>query len=195
MDVKQAFLLRYNPIHEYHIPFFFNEIPEDKLRALPSPGINPIAWCLWHVARTEDIGVNRMVTDGRQVFDDGNWTERLKIPFRHFGIGMTSREVAGIAGTIDIRLLQDYSKEVAKRTLEIVGKLEIVSLDEIVPDEHILKVLGEEGAVKTERLKDSLGNYQGNSRGWFLMHMGMTHTYIHIGEMNTVASLMGIHRI
>ena len=195
MDLKQAFLLRYAPIREFHIPFFYKDLPEVKLRSRPVTGVNPIAWCLWHVARTEDIGLNRMVTDGKQVFDEGGWMEKLKLPIRHYGIGMTEDEVLNVAATIDIHLLQEYARQVGERTLEIVDKLDPCSLDAIVTDEYIIRVLKEEGAVKPERIKGSLEAYQGNPKGWFLMHMGMTHTYIHIGEMNTVASLMGFHRI
>ncbi len=195
MDLKQAFLLRYTALREFHIPFFYNEIPEDKLRSRPMKEVNPIAWCLWHVARTEDIGINRMVTDGKQVFDEGGWMDKLQLPYRHFGIGMTAVEVAGVAVTIDIHLLQEYATKVGERTLQVVDKLDSASLDAIVSDDFILQVLKEEGAVKPEKVKASLAAYQGNPKGWFLMHMGMTHTYIHVGEMNTIASLMGIHRI
>jgi len=195
MDLKQAFLLRYTAIREFHIPFFYKEIPEEKLRSQPSKEVNPIIWCLWHIARTEDIGINRMATDGKQVFDDGGWMDKLKPPYRHFGIGMTAAEVAGMAATIDIQLLREYATRVGERTFEIVDKLDPACLDAIVSEDHILQVLKEEGAVKPEKVKDSLAAYQGNPRGWFLMHMGMTHTYIHIGEMNTIASLMGFHRI
>jgi hypothetical protein len=195
MDLKQAFLLRYTALREFHIPFFYKEIPEDKLRSRPVKEVNPIAWCLWHITRTEDIGLNRMVTNSSQVFDDGSWMDRLKLPYRHFGIGMTAAEVAGVAATIDIHLLEEYSTQVGERSVEIVNRLDPVSLDAIVTDDYILQVLKEEGAVKPEKVMDSLAAYRGNPKGWFLMHMCMTHTYIHIGEMNTIASLMGIYRI
>ena len=195
MDLRQAFLLRYVPLQEFHIPFFYEKVPEDNLRLQPVNGVNPIVWCLWHVARTEDIGLNRMATDGKQVFDEGGWQEKLKLPFRHFGIGMTEDEVARLASTIDIRLLHQYAKQVGNRTVVIVENLVPSSLDAIVSDEYVTRVLKDEGAVKPENFKRSFEAYQGNAKGWFLMHMGMTHTYIHVGEMNTVASLMGIHRI
>jgi hypothetical protein len=189
MDLKQAFLLRYNPIIEYHFTYFYNELTEQQLRSRPSEAVNPILWCLWHVARTEDIGINRMATDGRQVFDDGGWQEKLHLNFRHFGIGMTAAEVTSLSETLDIQTLKQYHQAVGERTLDVS------TLDAIVTDEHVTQVLTAEGAVKPERLKSAFDAYQGNSKGWFLMHMCLTHTYIHIGEMNTIASLMGINRI
>ena len=195
MDLKQAFLLRYNPIMEYHFTYFYNELTEQQLRSRPSEAVNPILWCLWHVARTEDIGINRMATDGKQVFDDGGWQEKLSLKFRHFGIGMTAQEVTALSEALDIQTLKQYHQAVGERTLEVVNKLDAPSLDAIVTDEHVTHVLSAESAVKPERFKSAFEAYQGNSRGWFLMHMGLTHTYIHIGEMNTIASLMGINRI
>lgn len=36
--------------------------------------------------------------------------------------------------------------------------------------------------------------FQGMTRGWMLMHLGLTQTFQHIGEA-TIASLMGIHSV
>jgi hypothetical protein len=39
------------------------EWPEEALRYRPSPAINSAAWLIWHIARCEDVGVNRLVAD------------------------------------------------------------------------------------------------------------------------------------
>lgn len=52
-----------------------------------------------------------------------------------------------------------------------------------------------EGAVRDQEASQVIEAYQGTTKGWILMHLGLTHTFQHIGEATTIASLMGIHRV
>ena len=71
----------------------------EQLRRRPVKGSNSLAWLLWHMARIEDVAVNVVVANRRQVFDEG-WAERLKVPRRnamHLGEAITIRGQAGLA--------------------------------------------------------------------------------------------------
>src|SRR5512140_3062700 len=105
-----------------------------------------------------------MVTDGGQVVDYGGWQEKLSFKFRHFGIGMTVQEVTTLSKTLDIQTLKQYHQAVGERTLAVVNKLDVSSLDAIVTDEHVTHVLNAEDAVKPERFKSAFEAYQGNSK-------------------------------
>jgi hypothetical protein len=50
---------------------------DSQLRARPF-GLHSIAWLLWHISRCEDIGVNRILVDRKQVLDEGGWIDRLR---------------------------------------------------------------------------------------------------------------------
>jgi DinB superfamily len=57
-------------------------LSEDQIRAAAAPGANSIAWLLWHMARSEDIGVNLFVAGRPQVIEDSDWARRLNISDR-----------------------------------------------------------------------------------------------------------------
>jgi hypothetical protein len=62
----------YGAIHTTLTDALLQDLDAAQLRRCPAPGVNAIAWLLWHMARCEDVGVNRLVSDGRQVLDDGS---------------------------------------------------------------------------------------------------------------------------
>jgi hypothetical protein len=194
MDLKQAFLLRYVPIHDHYFKFYYDALTEEQFRQRPAALVNPPAWIFWHAARAEDIGVNRLATKGTQVVDENEWLEKMKVPFRHFGIGMTFEEVNYFAMKVDIHALHAYHQAVGKRTVDLLEKLDIESLDLPVPEDYLMKVLKDEGAVRNDNLAGVRESYLNKTRGWFLMHLGLTHTFQHVGEVTTVASLLGVQR-
>jgi hypothetical protein len=118
----------------------------------------------------------------------------MNVPFRHFGIGMTSKEVTDLGKAIDIHALGEYHQAVGRRTKEAVEGEHEIDLDQVLEDGYLYQVLGDEGAVRSAELSNVFNSYQGMSRGWVLMHLGLTHTFQHIGEATTIASLLGIQR-
>jgi hypothetical protein len=92
MDAKQLFFERYHGFREYP-ELLVAGMTEQQLRHSPHPAVNPITWILWHIARCEDMGVNRLIVDRPQVLDDRTWASRLGVPERHIGTGMTKKEV------------------------------------------------------------------------------------------------------
>jgi DinB family protein len=74
------------------------------------PGLNSIAWNLWHITRAEDVGVNRFVADRGQVLDDEGWLDRLGIDIRHQGTGQTAEEATTTTNRLDLEALRGYTK-------------------------------------------------------------------------------------
>jgi hypothetical protein len=95
MDVTQLFRQRYDVLYEFWLGGIWKDVPEDLMRQRPHPRVNSIAWNLWRLTRVEDAGLNRFVVDRSQVLDDGQWRQRMNVPWRHHGSGMTFAEVAG----------------------------------------------------------------------------------------------------
>ena len=99
MDLLSFFLLQHARVHSADmaggvspIDRVFGGLTDEQMRARPGKGVNSPVWLLWHMARTEDVAVNLVVTDTGQVLDDG-WAPRLNVPCRHMGTGMTDDEV------------------------------------------------------------------------------------------------------
>lgn len=190
MDAVDFFLLRYAELHRRIPDELLTALPEAQLRGRPHPGVNTVAWLLWHTARIEDVGVNRFVTDRPQVLDDG-WGERLAVGRRDVGTGMNDAEVDDLSARIDLPALRGYWEAVTRRTLEVAGSLRGTELKRVVPAERVRGVSFGEGAVAhgVEWLAEFWAG--GRSGAWFLSQVPLLHVYGHYFEARVTAGLWG----
>lgn len=189
MEQIKTFLKFHQRLHLRHINSFFEQMNEHELRMRPYPRLNSIAWLIWHVARCEDAGVNRLAVNQLQVFDEGNWGERLNVPHRHIGTGMTVQEVTDLSEQINLAALQTYWGEVGQTTVTTVERLLPDQLAEMPDPLHRQHVLTHE-----EILGPNAGHlataYDDLTREDMLVHFALTHSYGHFYEMLTIRSLM-----
>jgi len=185
----ELFLDRHRPLHEELIPELMNGLSETHLRSRAHPGLPPIAWLLWHMARGEDVGANRMVSDGVQVLDSGRWLDRLGIPNRDFGTGMTARAVDQLASRIALKELEGYRRAVAESTRQVARNLAQDELKSRLQQHHVRQVLFEEG-VAGPGAEWVEPHYIGQTRGWCLMHCCLTHNFYHLGQAVLVKKLV-----
>ncbi len=193
MDALSFFLLRYGDLHGRLVDDLLRGLDADRLRRRPHPGVNTIAWLLWHTARIEDVGVNRLVADRPQVLDDEGWLGRMKLDRRDVGTGMTDAEVDDLSSRVDLDALRGYWDAVSRRTLGVVETLRGRDLEAPVPAEHVKRVAFEEGAVAPGAawLAEFWGG--GRSRIWLLSQTPLLHVMGHYDEARVVKGLWG-HR-
>jgi hypothetical protein len=191
MDAAEFFMLRYDALHGVMTDRLFAGLSDAQLRARPH-GQNSVVWLLWHVARGEDIGVNRFAEDCQEVFDEGAWARRIGVKRRDVGTGMTSDEVFELTGQVDIPAMREYWAAVGKRTVDVVRNGAASRWDEVVSPERIRRILQEEGDfgpnANPERLETF---YRGMTRGWAFAHFALTHSYGHFYEANVVRGMLG----
>lgn len=191
MNAQQLFLQRYTVLYDFYLAGFWEAVPDDAMRRRPHPRVNSIAWNLWHLARVEDAAVNRFIADHPQVLDEGQWMQRMNLPWRHNGNGMTFAEVDELNQRVDLQALHEYAGAVHRRTCEIVPPLSAESLDETMQVGRLRLILFDEG-LAGPRSAGLLDNYAGWSKGKVLMTLALTHSYQHVGEMDVIASLLGV---
>ena len=164
MDAIAFFLSRYNDLHGGLVDGLFSKLSEAQLRGRPHPGVNTVAWLLWHSARIEDVGVNRFLSDRPQALDEG-WLGRLKVPRRDVGTGMSDAEVDELSLRID--------------------------LEALVPGERVRSVVLAEDVVApgAEWLTEFWAG--GRSRAWVLAQMALLHPYGHYYEARVASGLWG----
>jgi hypothetical protein len=189
MAATELFLSRYDDIHERVLPMLIDPLSEEQLRKRPTDSLNPIAWMLWHIFRAEDVGINRLVMDGVEVFDQGEWAVRLNVEKRYVGTGMTADEVDELTSALNLQALRDYGRAVSKNTVTVVTAIAESDLHDVPSNEHINRVMCEE-EVLPENVWSYLPLYHGKNRGWFLMHLGLTHSYYHIGQISLARKLL-----
>lgn len=189
MEIAQIFFSRYEDLRSAMEDLL--ACPEAEWRARPR-GLNPITWVVWHMARAEDGGVNRLVFDQPQVLDDpvAQWPARMRIPLRHNGSTMPSDEVDALNAQADIDALWAYSVAVAERTRALVRQLDPAILDGAVPLPHLRKVLYDEGMLRPGYAWPEPPLYSGITRGELLFMFGLTHNFFHWGEVLAVHSCL-----
>jgi hypothetical protein len=169
---------------------FYDTLDDAQWRTRPHPAVNSLAWLIWHMARVEDAGVNRLVANRPQVMDEGNWGERMQVPIRHHGTGMTSKEVTDLSNRIDLPSLRAYHTTVRAKTLEVIETLLPEQLDQVNELPYLRQVLFDEGVLNPNIDWGKDVPYQ-DSKGNLLIHFGVTHNYGHFYEADTICSLMG----
>ena len=163
-------------------------LDEEQLRRRPAPRLNAIAWLLWHMARSEDVTVNVLLGDGRQVLDEGGWAARLGLSERAMGTGMSDAETEAVAARIDIAGLLAYRDAVGRRTRAVVGALPADSLAEPVAPEKLLAV--EAFSDVADGARRVRGYWQGRDKLFVLTTAIATHHYLHLGEAQCVKTLL-----
>lgn len=192
MNVIDMFLeFHQNLSKDRYIERLFDKLSEEQLRTRPYSSVNSIAWLLWHMARVEDAGVNRLVVAQPQVFDEGNWGKRMNVAIRHHGTGMTDPEVTDLSQRIDIAALRAYLEAVRTKTATVVKSLPLEQLDERNNLTYLHQVLFEEGMLNPAKAWGDSLPYQA-PKGELLIHFGMTHNYGHTYEAFTICSLLGV---
>lgn len=203
MDAARLFLERYDPLCNFWLAGLWTAVPADLMRVRPHPRLNSIAWNLWHLTRVEDAGVNRFVAGLPQVLDAGtagdaevldvagDWAQRMNIPWRHHGSGMTFAEVDELDAAIDLDALRGYSQAVAARTRAVIGELDRFDLAATLDEPHLRQILFAEGLAHPNA-GGLLQNYLGWSKGKCLFNFALTHPYQHVGEIGAIAALLGI---
>jgi len=183
--------MRYDALYNFYLAGIWDTVPQDLMRQRPHPRVNSIAWILWHLTRVEDAGLNRFVMDGSQVLYEGDWMRRMNVPWRHNGGEMTLAGVDDLSLRIDLNALREYSQAVQVRTREIMANIDQVDLEATLQEPYIRKVIVDEGLAYTDP-EGFIQNYTGWSKGKCLMTYGLTHPFQHLGEIETIASLLGV---
>ena len=155
-------------------------LADEQMRCIPRNGEHSIAWLLWHMARIEDTAMNLLVAGRPQVFNEGNWRERLKVSVCDTGNAMEDQEIERLCATIDVKALRAYRLAVGRRTREIVKALEPDDLRNKVDPRRLEQVLAEGAVVEAAR---GVIDYWGRRTIAGLLLMPATrHNIIHLNE-------------
>lgn len=192
MDTINFFLTHHSRIYfePGGIHSRIENLNEDQIRISPY-GMNSIAWLLWHIARCEDVGINRFVFNSPQVIDQNNWYKKLNLDRRDIGTGMRYEEVIELSKSIEVNALKEYLISVALNTRELVKNLDSNELDTYPDPKYVYDVLNDEGIIN-DNCRWVEEHYINKTRGWFLGHLGLTHAKGHLSQILIIRKLQGL---
>lgn len=117
-----------------------DDMSEENFRRVPKPGVNSIAWHIYHSTRIEDMTLNTLVADRPQVFDEQDWSGRMGIRFRDTGNGMNDEDLRELSGSVHIPSLREYRNAVGLRTREIILALQPGELKQKIEPTRIARL-------------------------------------------------------
>jgi hypothetical protein len=158
-------------------------LTDEQFRMRLKPGTNSIAWLLWHTTRIEDMTINVLVLEQPQILD-GDWAERLNIPFRDCGASMDEAEVADFSAKVAVRALVDYHAAVGRRTREGVQRLSAEQVKTPVPTSAI-QTFVDEGSISAKG-HWLFEYYLNRTKGFFLTRTATSHNFIHLNEAGRI---------
>jgi len=153
---------------------------EAEFRCIPAGEEHSIAWCLWHLARIEDITMNVLVADSAQVLSQSDWARRLHPPIQDTGNLISPEGVQNLSERIAFADLRAYRSVVGQRTREIVFQLGSMDIQRKAPAERLQRLLDEGAVLPTTT---GLLDYWGKLTVAGLLLMPPTrHAFIHLTE-------------
>jgi hypothetical protein len=157
-----------------------DELDDERFGRVRSNDEHSIAWCVWHMARIEDVTMNRLVAGRPQLFLAGGWQSRLGITAVHTGNVMDRQEVVDLSDEIDFTALRAYRLAVGELTREIVSDLQPMDLKKKVQKDR-LRMIIDKGAVVPSSM--GLIEYWGKRTIVGMLLMPPTrHNFIHLNE-------------
>lgn len=197
MNIIDFFLLHHARVHSGEVAAVeggslvdqtLAELTDADLRARTATGINSLVWLLWHMARSEDAYINVLLMKRPQVLDRPEWTGRLRVECRDTGSGMVQADVTAVSTTIDIAALRAYRTAVGQATRAAIANLApewwIQSITPADVDHLIASGAFIPAVVPLVR------RVVGRTYGGMLGSIGITHNALHLGEAQTVRSLL-----
>jgi hypothetical protein len=156
------------------------DTPEAEIRQVPAGGEHSIAWILFHLARIEDITMNMLVAGTPQLFSRDDWGRKMNVSILHSANKLDDLAIAELSAQIDIPCLRQYRAAVARRTRQVVQKLQAEDFKQKVDPERIARVL-QDGAVTPEAM-EIVDYWSKKNMAGLLLMPPTRHCILHLNE-------------
>jgi hypothetical protein len=156
------------------------DIDETGLRRIPRSSVHSIIWLIWHMARIEDVTMNRLIAGSPQLLHQENLLAKMNVAYQDTGNAMNTAEIADLSSKVDVTALFAYRLAVGRRTRTVVQALPAESLKQKVDPGRLQQIM-DEGAVSAA--SRGLLDYWGKRTHAGLLLMPPTrHNMVHLNE-------------
>jgi DinB superfamily len=156
------------------------DIPDDIWRRIPAKAEHSIAWCVFHIARCEDVAMNILVADEPQIIHQNDWLHKMCISIQHTGNEMSYHEIFEMSKSIDIHALESYRLAVGCKTEQMTRNLKPEQLFNKVLSSRVQRVRSE-GAV-TKAAEYVLDYWSKRTLAGLLLMPATRHNFVHLNE-------------
>jgi hypothetical protein len=141
-----------------------------------------IAYGIWHSTRIEDITMNLLVSSSEQIFEIGNWQNKINSRITDTGNALTEEEILEFSKDISMKELLNYRIEVGRRTRDIIKVLSAVDMKRKFDKSKLQRILDEKAVLDVEGA-NWLIDFWGKKNVAGILLMPITrHHIVHINE-------------
>jgi hypothetical protein len=156
-------------------------LTEAQMRIAPKGGHSAI-WKIWHATRVEDVTINLLLANSKQVLLSGAWRKRLGVAFIDVGNDMPAADLARLDRAMNIKALLAYRLAVGKRTQNILRKIKPKMLWEKPAPERVRRIVKEKAVRK--KAAWLLKFWGGNVCANILLMPAARHPFVHLNEIS-----------
>jgi len=104
-------------------------LSDDELKWSPEPHSNSIIFLMWHLARVEDLWINRILKAGKDQYETEGWYKKFGTAAQDGGMGY---DVAKLKAwpVPALKLVNEYKAAVRKTAIAYISSLTEKQLDE-----------------------------------------------------------------
>jgi DinB superfamily len=173
-----------------------DDLTPDELVARPLPGVNPIGFILWHMARSQDWAVNTAIRNEPELVKRAPWQQtQLAVP--GIGTGFAADEAAQVAGRVELRALLAYADAV-HADISSWLRTQPDSMLEEIPDAAAhdaahpeYQTAGFRAEMNSGPEHDDAVGHKGGLPAWvYLTSVAVTHLHRHLGEVDLLKDLL-----
>jgi len=160
----------------------WEDLEEDKFSNATNEKGRTIAYGIWHSTRIEDITMNILVAGDEQVFNTGNWKEKIKSEIADTGNALTKEQILEFSKSINMQELKNYRIAVGRKTREIIKKLTYDDMKRKFEKCKLQRII-DEGAVLDIEASNWLIDFWGRKNvSEILLMPGTRHHIVHLNE-------------
>ncbi len=184
----QLFLIQHAMLHSTKIgqnnlwsfeDEIYSDLDEEKFRRIPENCDHSIAWCMWHMARIEDVTMNMLVGGVPQIMGE-NWLKSMRISAIDTGNMMDEAHVFKLSSAIDLDALRSYRLAVGKKTREIVLRLKVVDLKQKVDPTRLQRLL--DNGIVLQSAMGLIDYWSKRTIAGMLLMPPTRHNFVHLNE-------------
>ena len=172
------------------------DLTPDELTRRVLPGVNPLGFIVWHMARSQDWGVNTAIRNVPELITRSPWRDS-KVAIAGIGTGFDAAEADDVARRVDLASLLAYAAAVHADSVAWLQTQDESMLD-VIPDvaahdapHPAYQTPGFRAEMDSGPEHDDAVGRKGGQPAWlFLTSVSITHLHRHLGEVDLVRDLI-----
>ena len=131
MDAKEV-IIRSLEQSQGYLTTALDGLTQEEAAWSPKDECNNIAFIFWHLVRTEDIFLNRIIQRMGELYETEGWQEKLGTPAKESGWQYTAEQLQAWP-VPKLEVLREYAGSVREKTLAFLQSVPAEKLTEVVP--------------------------------------------------------------